>query len=475
MPAPKRVGNTETPITVNVGTQTPAAPAETAEDKAPLEPNWFFDRLAEIRPEDWARVYTLQIIRQEPKLPGLPGSKGFLDAFTEPVTQAMVKARYGGGKFRLVLLKNNKYQTSHDFDIEGDPIYQRGREAAPENANGSALEGRLLNMMEANMRELKDELKRREATGGDPAFEKALNILTTAYTTGIGAVQKEQANPTALLKDLVSTAKEMGVLGGNGNGNGDTGIVGTIRVLKELGLIGNAATQQNPLEQLNLFLSIFEKMDELRGEGGGRRRHRGDGDWKETLANKFGDALPTILERMGQPRARPGVRPGVAPQQPQRPSVQPNTPAARPAAPRAPAPPATGLRVVSSEEPAASAPLGQTDSSAQEQPAQQAAVEVMAPEQLAAIEEQAYFVGVKRRVVEAVKQGDEGSLIVDFLELAWPQMVNYLESYSPEQITTFLANDPVLAEAVHHSNWPRVLQQAQDYLAEDVPAERVTH
>jgi len=470
MPQVKRVGTADAPITVTVGAQPPSAAAEVAPEKEPLQENWFFDLLADISSDEWARVYTLELRRLEPKLAAAPGTKGFLDVFTEPVTKAMIKKQYGGGKFRLLLLKNNKYKTSHDFDIEGDPIYARGREVAPDNSNGTALEGRLLNMMETNMRELKEELKRREASGTpDPAFEKAVNILSTAYTTGLSAVQKEQSNPTALLKDLVSTAKEMGLLGANGNG-GDGGIIATIRVLKELGLIGQSAVPQNPLEQLNLYLSIFEKMDDLRGGGGGRRGK--DADWKETLANKFGDALPTILERMGQPRARAGVRPGVA-APPQRPSVQPNpqpiTP--RAAAPGArPAPAATGLRVVSEEEAAPAASAEQPAASAQES-AVPASAEQIAPEALAAIEEQAYYVGVKRRVLQAVKDGDEGSLIADFLELAWPQMVNYLESFNAEQISKFLAQDPILGEAVQHPNWPLVLRQAQEYLAEDAPAE----
>jgi len=445
----------------------------------------FWERMLRIPAEEWGKPYTIYLYRDSPKV-RIAGQGGYLCQLAQPFTPEDVRARYGGGTFRAMLLKGSELVATHTWEIEGLPKYDLTREdpsgaGRTTEGQGSNLEVRLLDMLQKNLEEMKSELRRREASGGDPAFQKAVEIMDTAYKAGIGAIQKEQVNPTALLKDLVSTAKEMGLMGGNGNG--DAGIVGTIRVLKELGLIGQMATPQNPLEQLNLFLGIFEKIDELRGEGGGRRR-RGDADWKETLANKFGDALPTILERMGQPRARPGARPGVAAQPPQRPSVPANpqpivhtaasAPGARPVPPIRPAPAATGLRVVSEEESAAK-DTTENGRVTDEVPANPpvAAAEQISAEQLAAIEEQAYFVGVKRRVLKAVMDGDEGSLIADFLELAWPQMVNYLESFSAEQVTNFLANDPILGEAVQHPNWPIVLKQAQQYLAEDLPAERV--
>lgn len=162
----------ETPVVVNVATQNPAVSVPSAESKAELEPNWFFDRLANIPPEDWQKIYTLEIHRKEPNLPGVPGSKGFLEVYTEPVTKGQIKARFGGGKFSLVLLKNGKYVTSHTFDIEGDPIYLRGRELPPDGA-GSGMESRLLNMLESNLKEMKEELRTRQANGqSDPALEK---------------------------------------------------------------------------------------------------------------------------------------------------------------------------------------------------------------------------------------------------------------------------------------------------------------
>src|SRR5205807_4550293 len=233
---------------------------------------------------------------------------------------------------------------SHLVDIEGDPIYTRGRELPPDSSNGTALEGRLLNMLESNLKEMKEELRKREASGGDPAFSKAVDILSTAYSTGLQTMQKDQANPTQLLKDLVGTAKEMGLLG---SGNGDGGVIATVKLLKDLGLVGApAAAASNPLEQLKMFLEIFDRIEEFRGGSNGKPR-----DWKAELASRVGEALPTMLNHLSARRPR-GVRPEPAP----RPSVSPGPPVsstgAAPAAARratVAVPPAASLRIVSTE------------------------------------------------------------------------------------------------------------------------------
>lgn len=461
MPVARRQTTQESPVVVNVGTQpqeTPPAPAPPEEKPE----NWFFDKITAIPSELWAKENILELHRLEPKLPGVPGSKGFIDVFTEPVTKTLIKSRYGGGKFRLILLKNSKYQTCHDFDIMGDPIYARGREIPP-NGDGPAgnLEGRLLNMLETNLKEMKEEVRRREANGQpDTAFEKSVDLLNTAYTTAIHNVQREPASPTALLKDLVETAQKLGMFT-SGNGGGGN-ILETIKVLKELGVLGGGA-QQNPLEQLNLFLGIFEKIDALRGEAGGGRR----GDWKQVLAERAAEHLPQIITAIGAPGRAPRA---VAPQRPQIPpaAAQPQAPPApvavqqvQPAQRRMPAPavPSGPLRVVPAEE----GSVAPANAQAEEQPAT-SAVEVITDEEF-------YIAGVKRRVVQLVRNGDvDGTMVVDFLEMAWPQAVNYLEAFPAEEVTKFFSQDPILAAAVEMPHWQRVLQEAQAYLHEDLPA-----
>ncbi|TMI88349.1 MAG: hypothetical protein E6H00_13020 [Bacillati bacterium ANGP1] len=461
----------ESPVTVNIASPQTAPSASPAQHNTELEPNWFFDKLAAITPEEWGKFYTLEIVRLEPKLPGVPGSKGFLDIYTEPISKAMIKSRFGGGKFSLVLLRNNKYITSHTIDIEGDPIYARGRELPPASAGtGSALEGRLLNMLETNLKEMKEELRKREASGGDPAFSKAVDILSTAYSTGLATMQKDQANPTQQLKDIIGTAKEMGVLG-----NADAGVLGTIKVLKEIGVIGPpaaAAAATSPLEQLKMFLEIFDRIEEFRGGSNGKPR-----DWKAELAGRVGEALPTILDNLS---TRRGVR-GVRPEPPPRPSVSAVSPAPHPAsaaqvprpAPvsRTAVPPAASLRIVSTEADPGTA-HGESAGDGRENPANASAVPVEAD---ALDEHAANF--VKRRIVECVARGEEGDgeLIVDFLEVAWPAAVNYLEMFPAEQVTAFFSGDAILAQATQHQNWPRMLGEAQAYLAEEAPAEQVTH
>jgi len=465
MPAAKRTAASESPVQINVNAPTPAAVAETLEEKPPLEPNWFFDKLGAIPPSDWSNLYLLEIFRLEPKLPSVPGSKGFLDVFTEPVSKAQIKQRYGGGKFRLVLLKNNKYVTSHDFDIEGEPIYARGREVAPDNGS-SALEGRLLDMLQTNLKEMKEELRRREANGSpDPAFQKSIDMMSTTYQQLLSASAGKAENPTALLRELVSTAKDMGLFPGNGAANSSNPFLDKLLEAAIPLLIG-ALKPKSLADQV----AEYEAMDKIFGGRGGAR------DWKGVLADKVGDALPDLLNTIGNNARRrvpaAALRPNPQPTQTMRPSVQPNVTPMRPQAtptPTAP-PPAAGLRIVSPES-------GETPNGGRENPPPSSAnapeVTTHVSPEILPTEEEIYFAGIKRRIVQCVQNGDEGALIVDFLEVAWPQMVNYLEALDAEKLTGFLAQDPILAEAVNHRNWRSVLGQAQTYLHEDLPTDAV--
>lgn len=443
-------------VVVNAGAQVATAPQEKANPQE--EPQWFFEKINAIPAEGWQREYTIELIRLEPKLPGVPGSKGFLDVFTEPISRSMIRQKFGGGKFNLILCKNNRFVTSHMVDIEGDPIYARGRELPPEGKNGTGLESRLLNMLESNLKEMKEELREREAVSGpDPALEKAINMLSTSYSTALTTLQGNTSNPAGGLKDLVAAMKEMGLMG-----SPDAGIVGTIKVLKELGIIGAtaaAAAPANPLDQVKTFLEIFEKMDAFRGESGRA------GDWKDRLV----DAVPAILERL--PVRRRGMP--AAPGGPVRPSVEPNavtppgTPARAPAAPprvvsRPPA--ASGFRVVPSDS-AAGGRENPSESTATGSPAAD-----RLEGQLDGDEQLAYVRGVKRRVVLAVRQaigdGEDGARIVDFLETAWPEAVDQLERFTPEQITGYFSSDEILHDAAADPGWPRILGEAKAYLAE---------
>lgn len=439
----------DSPVVVVNAPQATAAPPEKTNPQE--EPQWFFEKINAIPAEGWQREYTIELIRVEPKLPGVPGSKGFLDVFTEPITRAQIRQKFGGGKFNLILCKNNRYITSHMVDIAGDPIYQHGREIPPDPKNGN-MESRLLNMLETNLKEMKEELREREATSGpDPALEKAISMLSTSYSTALTTLQDNKTNPAGGLKDLVAAIKEMGMMG---SPNG--GIVETIKVLKELGIIGSttAAAAANPLDQVKTFLEIFEKMDAFRGDSGGR------GDWKEKLV----DAVPHILERL--PIRRRGMPP--APGGPVRPSVEPNAatpptapvraPAAAPVRAARPVPPAAGFRVVGEDSAAGG----------RENPSESTAADSPAVENFA--EQIEYVRGVKRRVVAAVRQavgdGEDGARMVDFLEIAWPEAVDQLERFSAEQITTYFSSDEILQNAAADPGWPRILGEAQAYLRE---------
>src|SRR5262249_31087073 len=111
----------------------PAVP-EAAEEKPPT---WFWDLLGSLPREQWGSKYSVLGWRLEPKVPGLPGAKGFLFEEMQPITISFFKQNYGGGKFRCVLQENSRFKTTHDFDIEGNPKYDLTREN-PNGVHGNA-------------------------------------------------------------------------------------------------------------------------------------------------------------------------------------------------------------------------------------------------------------------------------------------------------------------------------------------------
>src|SRR5215469_13590790 len=92
------------PPKVNVEVQMPAATPSNGQQEPQEKPEmWFWDLLQEIPRDKWGNVYSVMAWREAPKVPGVPGAKGFLFEAFEPVTLAYFKEKYGGGKFRCVL------------------------------------------------------------------------------------------------------------------------------------------------------------------------------------------------------------------------------------------------------------------------------------------------------------------------------------------------------------------------------------
>jgi hypothetical protein len=444
------------PVNINVNSPEPAGPPKPAETSTEKPLNWFWDLLAKIEKEEWGRVYSVSVWRQaDSRVPMAAGEKGYLDMFTEAITVATVKTKYGGGKFRAILEKKSRYQTSHDFEIEGSPVYDFKRERpgtpAPAASDGSAA------VLQQFVGVLREELQhsRESNQGGNPAGDEAIKMISSASERAMDIVLKQipqAGSKTQELREMVATIKELGLIGGNNGGGGD-GIIGTIRVLKELGLLGGQA--QDPMAQLTMFMTLFEKMDALRGEGGGHGRN-----WKDTLAEEGVKLIPRLLEENAAARearlqaARRGQRVG-----------QPALPAARPA----PGESAQSFadRAIAQRRAAESAPAAGNGAAPalRTVPIEQEIGEPAAPPQPSTNAPGSDW--MKQRFVEMIWAGREIEDIIDFFDELNPAFCNDLSASTPEVVTAYLQADPILRRVTEHTQWPQILERGRTYLLQD--------
>ena len=433
------------PVDIRISQPAPEPEPKVEEKSTEKPPRWFFDQIEEIPKNDWGRLWSLELYRLKPDVPGVAGSKGYLALFNEPVTLAQIKATRGGGKFRLNLCKNGRWITSHEFDIEGEPIYDLSRErpGAPPAAVAGAADNRLLEMLDTQIKRLNDEIADIRARGEQvsPASERALDVLTGAYKRASEIQIGNQADPVAQLKSLAEAGKSLGIFGGGG-GMSDA----LMKVLLE-----KVLTPPDPMAQLTTFITLFEKMDSLRGAPG-------KADWRSEAISAGRELLPQVLETISTARA-PGTPrqapPRYAPQRAPQPQP-PARPMPSPGPSAAPAPGAAanggGLRMVPMDE--------QPGPTAPEVAAQPGG------DPFAFVNEDTYMAAVKQRIIQVVRAPQltpeyAGDMLVDGLEMMWPDMLEQLKILTEEQITAFLSRDPILMYATQDPRWPAVLHCAK--------------
>ena len=465
-------------VTINTSPQEPPQPAQTAKVEEERSPSWFWDLLNSFQKDEWGRMYDVWLIRLgDTRVPMASGEKGYLDMFVEPISPSMIKAKYGGGKYRAILRKNSQFKTSHDFDIEGAAVYSArevpGARVPTGNGNGPGNDAALIQQF---IGVLRDELARsREANNGSGAGEnKTIEMMASGAERAMDLITKQvpqATNPAGQLESLANVIKNLGLGGAPGGG-----ILDTIRALKELGLIG--ASAPNPMEQLTMFLGLFEKMDALRGggEGGGRPR-----DWKAIAAEKLAEAVPSVLDalRTGNENS---VR--VAEENRRRAEAQRSTaeivrhiPQAVHAPSASAQPPQSAPRGAAPAIPASAAPLSdsglRTVRLNDEYHPDAGAVDVppvtshQSPVTEIDVTSEAYMRLVKRQIVYLVEKGQTGESIVDYLDGAVPGYSEKLTQGTPEQVTMMMTLDPILVQVAQHPDWLEILQEARAYILDE--------
>jgi hypothetical protein len=454
---------------ININTQAaPAEPPETPETqpKEDRPPRWFFDEIFSLPQQDWGRVWSMELHRLEPKVAGVPGSKGYLCMFLEPINLMAIQARYGGGHFRLNLCKNGKWFKSHEFDIEGQPIYDASRERPNANGNAAAASGNA-DFQKEFISVLREELQRsRESTQGTPqGTDEVVKMLTSASDKAMEIVTKQtpQAQSgVSQIKEMVSALKDLGLFG-------ISGAPTTNPLLDKLlaAAIDRLLAPPPAPKSLKEQLEEAKMIAELVGGGEGSPK-----DWRAMGVKALVDHLPEILDtlkttstntisaaqaRAAEARSRAEAAANLRGVQ-QQPTSRPAPAAAQP---QPAAPPAPSIRVDGGLQvvPRDSADVG----------APTVVVETAKPTPAAEpTTQEEYDTAMKIQVVNMMRMGASGGAIASFLEDVKPELAKDLNTYAPNVITDFFAKDPILKLMVEDPRWNEVLTDAREYLAEDV-------
>lgn len=435
---PKKREVAPTPSVININTSAPASSPENetpelAKEEKPQ--NWFFTELADKPPHEWGRVWSLELHRVKPDVPGVPGTKGYLRLFSEPVTLETIRATFGGGRFRLNLLKHSRYNTSHEFEIEGQPIYDPKREQPTANGNGISaggnVDGNVLKVLEQQNERLYQVLTTLQgAKEENPAVSSAVDILTSAYKTGLSAVATQpggsSGDATKQLETVLSLAEKIVSIGGSRGG----GLTEAITLLTTLGVITKPKTLAEQIADAQALKELI---------GGGDAPPK---DWKAAAVQAAVTHLPEILDTFkttsanaavaNQARARAaevvrGLPPSAA-----APATAPANTAT--AAPANAAPPLavhsnSGLRLVPRD-------------SVDEAPAAPEARAETATASPLTVDEHRH--ALKINVVNLFMHGASGNSIASYVEDVDPEFAADFGKYTTDQIISFFATDPIL-------------------------------
>lgn len=432
------------PVTVQVMQQENSQPAEPKppQEREEKSPTWFWDKLWEIPADDWkAGLYQVWLIRNgDSRVPMAAGEKGYLDMFIEPITPATVKQKYGGGKYTIVLNRRGTAVTSHNFEIEGKPLYDASRER-PANSpavlatQAASADSTMATQFISILREEMNHL--REGNQGSTAVNDAtVEIMANAAKRAADIMEKQlpqAGNPATMFKDFMTAMKEAGLVGGQQHGSTLGSLVAELTPLITLltPVLGKFFTPTNPLEQATQFMALMDKVDALRGKGGPSRGTTTNDLILEGI-QKLPDVIRTLQseKQQGQPaqQIRRFPAPGTAPGSPQyAPSgAAPHPPTAASAAPlrvtpihEAGADTDRGAQVTSHESPAAAAPSNA---------------------------DEFHTAWVKRNIVEMFAMGQDAEKIAVFIDMQKPDLAIDIGNYDVGAILGMIGMDPILGQ-----------------------------
>ena len=387
-------------------------PAEEANQKGKRTqrpPIWDF--LPSISLQDWkSGHYQIYLYRYNP----LTEKKMALEKFNEALDPFSIKSRFGGGSFNIMVKEGPELIYDQDFDIEGDPITAgTSRTTQTEASAGSdAVAIQAMRMM------------------SNPDMMKGMfEMYAMAAKQSMEMIRAQmpaQTNPLETLR----TAKE--ILGPPASPEG--GLLDTIRVLKELGIIGSSEKKG--------ITEILEIVNTLKGSGLLAAPAKAD------LASTFVASLPSLLDRAvtGLHEVRLHSEATERAMRLQRGEIKPDDP-----------------NVITVESPAPqTAATATAPAPATHQP------QTLTPE----VTQQVIMQADLRRLVNAIKDPEcTGQDIYTFLSCVWPELLAEMVKFKKDDLLMFFRSREMQMAQLHNAillevgNDPRLPKMIEEFLA----------
>lgn len=458
-------------VVINTG-----APPETKPEIQPKAKIDFWTQLRELSPQDWTR-HLIYLYRTKP-LVGMKVKEKYLDVFAQPFTIEDVKVKYGGEEFKAMLTRDGKMTATEEFAIEAPPKFDLSREnpmgdgarpaaAAPDSTKEKIVDQFLVErrsendmLAEAHRRSLdivtdgfktvQAQAARTESNGGDSQLINTIRVLKE-----LGLVGAPPPDPFASMMKMMEFAKTMGFVGGGGNAL--TGLKDQIELIKSLAdAVGSGGGGKTDVWG-TLAGKVPEIIDGL-GNIVGRVKD------VQTEATKQLSIKAQAAERIAQINAARTA----AGQQP----LPAEAAAATVAATEAPAVPGTiltpphpggGLHTVSmGAAPEDAAPNGNWGGGS-------IPSEAAVPAPSLETQEATLVTFLKHKVVEMISKSINGSGVLQFVEDFDERIIAYLVSIGPEGLEKFFAQDPILVQAMPLPQWAKWYQEACEDLYTEVP------
>jgi hypothetical protein len=342
------------------------------------------------------------------------------NTFGAPFTEEDVRARFGGGKYVLWLYGPPKKQNlvgRYMLELEGQPIIN----SVPRNGNGTG-DGTNSVAIEAMRMYANPEFVRMQ-----------MQMVVTAATEAMSLMKSQIPSAQNPLETL-RAAKE--ILGG---GNSTGGLLDTLRVLKELGLVGSP--EKKGIDEILSLITTLKTSGLINS-----------GVPKADLASTFAANVPMLADRFvaGLESMRMRAEAEERTVRMQRGEMRPGDP---------------NVITVENQNPAQSAAPSPPNGAA---PSPSQSATSVTPEVAQAIIAQAHL----HRLVAGIKQPDStGQDMYDYLRNAWPEILDELAKMSKETLLAFFKSREmqrqyfqceILAEVGED---PRLPKMIEDFLA----------